>query len=151
VAREAGPRARRAATVAFGCGLAWVTFFLVDTTALAVSALRPENMAMDPELAVALRDFEWLAIGMASFLGAATLAAFAVLALRDGAVWPRWLGWLAAVAAVVYALRAGVLFTTDGPFAADGLLGLYLPVAAIGTCTVLVSVVLAIRLRRAGT
>jgi hypothetical protein len=52
-----------AAGVAFGCGLVFTALFLVDVTALAVSALRPENMAADPELAVALRDFELLAMG----------------------------------------------------------------------------------------
>lgn len=50
------------------------------------------------------------------------LAAFAALALRDRALWPPWLGWLAAVAALGYALRVGTLFTTDGAFAADGVL-----------------------------
>jgi hypothetical protein len=40
-----------------------------------------------------------------------------------------------------------VLFTTDGPFAADGLLGLYLPVNAIATWIVLATVVLTVRLR----
>jgi hypothetical protein len=35
------------------------------------------------------------------------------------------------VAAALYALRAATIFTTDGPFAADGLLGIWVPVAAI--------------------
>ncbi len=46
-------------------------------------------------------------------------------------VWPRWLGRLAAVAAPVYLLRIGTLFTAEGAFAADGLLGFWLPVVAI--------------------
>ncbi len=41
-------------------------------------------------------DFELLAMGMAAPVAAGTLAAFAVLALRHEAIWPRWLGWLAA-------------------------------------------------------
>jgi hypothetical protein len=40
-----------------------------------------------------------------------------------------------------------VLFSTDGPFAADGLLGLYLPVNAVATWIELASIVLAVRLR----
>jgi hypothetical protein len=148
LAGDAGPAARRAATVALSCGLVYIALFLADTAALAVGALRPENMAADPELAAALRDFEWLAIGMASFLGAGMLAAFAVLILRDSAVWPRWLGWLAAIAAPVYALRAGVLFTNDGPFAADGVLGLWVPVIAFASWIVLASVVLTLELRQ---
>lgn len=51
-------------------------------TALAVSALRPENMAADPELAVALQDFELLAMGSAAFVMAGVMAGFAALVLE---------------------------------------------------------------------
>lgn len=144
LAGELGPGPRRAAAVAFGCGVVFVALFLADVTALAVGALRPENMAAEPELAVALRDFEWLAMGAASFIVSGVLAAFAVLALRHEAIWPRWLGWLAAIAALVYPLRAGTLFATDGAFAADGLLGLYLPVAAVAGWVLIASTFLAL-------
>ena len=147
VAGERGAGARITATVALGCGLVFVALFLADVTALAVGALRPENTAGSPELAVALRDFEWLAMGAASFVTCGVMAAFAVLALRHGAVWPRWLGWLAAIAAVLYALRVGTLFATDGAFAADGLLGLYVPVTAVSAWILTASVTLALRLR----
>ena len=149
LARASGERAARAGAVGYGCGLVFIALFLADVTALAVVALRPENMAAAPELAAALVDFEWLAMGMGAFVGAGMLAAFAVLVLRDGAVWPRPLGWLAAVAALLYALRVGTLFTTEGPFAADGALGLYVPVGALASWTVIASVVLAVGLRRA--
>jgi hypothetical protein len=144
--RAGGPGARRAGAVAYGCGLVFVALFLADVTALAVSALRPENLVAAPELAAALRDFEWLAMGMAAPAASAVLAAFAVLALREKAVWPGWLGWLAAFAAGAYALRVGTLFTTQGAFAADGLLGLYVPVGAFAAWTLLASAQLARRL-----
>jgi hypothetical protein len=143
-AGEAGAAARRAALVAFGCGLVFTALFLADVTALAVSALRPENMAADPELAVALRDFEFLAMGSASFTLAGTLTAFAVLALRYQAVWPKWLGLLAVLGAALYLLRAGTLFATDGAFAADGILGLYVPVAAVAGWVLVASITLAL-------
>jgi Domain of unknown function (DUF4386) len=146
LANDAGPGARRAAAVAFGCGLLFAALFLVDVTALAVSALRPENMAADPELALALHDFEWLAMGSASFATTGVLAAFAALVLVHGAVWPRWLGWLAAAAAPLYLLRAGTLFATGGVFAADGILGLYVPVAAVAGWVFVASVALTIDL-----
>jgi hypothetical protein len=137
LARERGPGAWRASVVAFGCGLVFITLFLVDVTSIAIRALRPGSMASSPELASALRDLEWLAIGMATPMVCALLAAFAVLALRDAAVWPRWLGRLAVLAAVAYALRIGMLFTTADAFAADGVLGLWVPVvAATGWITV---------------
>lgn len=146
--RAGGPGAQRAGTVANGCGVIFIALFLADVTSLAVGALRPENMAAAPELAVALRDFEFLAMGMAAFAAAGVLAAFAVLALRDKAIWPRWLGLLAAIAAPAYALRVGTLFTTEGAFAADGVLGLYVPVIAFAGWTLLGSVVLALTLVR---
>jgi hypothetical protein len=149
--RAGGPGAQRAGAVAYGCGLVFVALFLADVTALAVSALRPENMASAPELATALRDFEWLAMGIATPPACGMLVAFAVLALRDKAIWPEWLGWLAAIAAGAYALRVGTLFTTEGPFAADGVLGLYVPVSAFAAWTLVASVALAMSSRtRAG-
>lgn len=142
VAHDRG-RARAAATVALGCGLVFIALFLVDVCALAVGALRPESMAAEPELAAALRDVSWLVQGMAAPLGCGLLLSYAILILREDAVWPRWVGWLALAAAALYALRIGVLFTTDGPFAADGALGLYVPVGAILAWIVIASVRLA--------
>jgi hypothetical protein len=104
-----------------------------------------------PELAAALRDFEWLAMGTAALVTASVFASFAVLALRHKAIWPEWLGLLAAGAAAAYTLRVGTLFTTEGAFAADGLLGLYVPVVAVAGWILAGSVVLALRLRRSET
>jgi hypothetical protein len=148
LARAGGSGARRAGAVAYGCGLIFIALFLADVTALAVSALRPDNMAAAPELATALHDFEWLAMGMAAFLMSGLLAAFAVLALREKAIWPEWLGRLAAIAAIVYGLRVGTLFTTEGAFAADGLLGLWVPVITAAGWIFVASVVLALKIRR---
>ena len=143
LASDFGPAARRAGAVAFGCGIAFVALFMADVAALAVGALRPGNMAAAPELAQALLDFSFLAMGTAAFLAAGVLAACAVLALRDAALWPRWIGWAAAVAAPAYALRVGTLFATDGPFAADGVLGLWVPVIAFAGWIFAASVMLA--------
>ena len=128
--RLAGPAAERAGTVIFGCGVMFVALYLVDVGALAVSALRAESMAAAPELASALRDLEWLLAAMAAFTMSGLLVACAVTALTVGALWPRWVGWLSLLAAVAYGLRTGALFTVEGPFAADGPLGLWIPVAA---------------------
>lgn len=143
-ARGAGRAAAGAATLAFGCGIVFVALFLADVAALAVGALRPGNLAAAPELAVALHDFEWLLQGTASLTVSAMLAALGVACLRDGA-WPSWVGRLALVAAVVYALRVGTLTTVSGPFAGDGLLGLWLPVFAVAGWFLVASAVLARR------
>jgi hypothetical protein len=149
LARAGRPGGRRAGAIGFACGLIFIALFLVDVTALTVGALRPENMAAAPELAAALHDISWLAMGMAAFFVSGVLASFAVLALRDKAIWPAWLGWLAVIAALAYALRIGTLFTTEGPFAADGVLGLWVPVIAAAGWIVIGSVVLTHRARRA--
>lgn len=144
-ARAARPGGTRAGSVAFGCGLVFFALYLADVAALAVAALRPENMATAPELAAALYDFSWMLPAMAALLGSATLASFALLALRDGAVWPRWIGWLAVAAAAAYSLRVGALFTTEGAFAADGLLGSWIPVSALAAWIIAASLALARR------
>jgi hypothetical protein len=146
--RGSGPEARRAGAVAYGCGLIYLALFLADVTSLAVGALRPENTATAPELASALQDFEWLAMGVAAPVGAGMLVAFAVLALRDEAIWPQWVGWLAVLAAPAYALRVGTLFCTKGAFAADGVLGLYVPVAALAGSILVASLSLVLEFRR---
>jgi hypothetical protein len=142
-ARAAGPSAARAATVAFGCGLTTLALYLSDVSALVVGSLRPGNMVASPELAAALLDYSFVAIAMATLLTAAVLVAFAVLALRDNAVWPGWVGWLALAAALAYSLRIGNLFTTTGPFTAGGALGFWTPVVAFMLWLVIASAVLA--------
>jgi hypothetical protein len=147
LARAAGSGPGRAGAVAFGCGLVSLTLFLSDVAALTVGALRPENMAAAPEVAAALLDYSFLAIAMASFLTAGVFGAFAVLALRDRALWPRWLGWLALVATFACSLRIGTLFTTEGAFTAGGALGFWAPVVAFVVCTATASLLLAFRPR----
>lgn len=145
--RNGGPPIERAGMVVYGCGLVFVALFLADVTTLAVAALRPENMASAPEVAATLRDVEFLLMGSAALVVAGLLGAVAVLVLRDGVIWPRWIGWFAAIAAPAYALRVGTLFTTDASFAADGLLGLWVPVVAVASWVFVASAVLASRIR----
>ena len=143
LARAGGPGTRRAGLVAYGCGIVAVTLFLADVTALSVGTLRPENMAASPELATALFDFSWLALGVGSLVFAGVFAAFAVMVLRDNALWPDWLGWAAAGVAVLTALRLGSVFTTDGPFrTVEGVLGFWLPVGAFAVWTLIASIAL---------
>ena len=137
----------RAAALALACGGIFVTLFLADVGSVAVAALRPDNQV--PEVVVSLRDFSWLAMAMAAPVASATIGALSGLALRSW-VWPRWLGILGVVVACVYALRIGTLFTTSGPFAADGVLGLWLPVVAIAGWIVLASVLLTRSAEREG-
>ena len=136
---------RRAGTVALSCGLVFVILFLADVTTLAAAALRPAQVAAEPELASVLRDFEFMAMGMAAPAVTGMLCALGALALREPALWPRWLALGAFVAAGLYMLRLATLFTTEGVLAADGALGLYLPVAALTAWVLAASATLARR------
>ena len=129
--RDGSAQARRLALVAFACGLGFLTLFLADVTTMAVAALRPEALAAHPDRAVLLRDLELLLMGSAAPLVSTMLACFAALTLRGWGPWPRAIGWLALAAGAAYALRFGTLLTSEGPFAADGALGLYVPVGAL--------------------
>jgi hypothetical protein len=133
LARDAGPGAGRAGTVAFGCGLVFIALFEADVTALAVAALRP-----GAGTAQLLRDYELLLMG-----AAAPAAAALPIALRHTGLWPGWVGWLGVGAGIAYLLRVATLFTTEGPFAADGVLGVYVPVLAIAVWLLVASVTLA--------
>jgi hypothetical protein len=105
--------------------------FLTDVAALLVAALRPESMAAEPELAQALYDYSWIAPAASAPLFAAMLAALGTLGLRDPALWPRWLGWAGLAAGGAYLLRTGAIFTDEGVFAADGVLGFFVPIVAL--------------------
>jgi hypothetical protein len=107
-------------------------------------------MAASPELATALFDFSWLALGVGSLTFAGVFAAFAVIVLRDKALWPDWLGWTAAGVAIAEALRLGSVFTTEGPFrAVEGALGFWVPVGAFAIWTLIASISLATSVKRA--
>jgi len=145
-AAEGGPRL---ASTAFGAGLLGIGVLLAGIGVFAVAALRPENMQANPELAQALYDFNAMGYGVSSLVFAGFFVATGLVTLRFGGL-PSWLGWLALVAALATALRLGSLFTTDGPFAFDGVLGFWAPLIAFAAWTLAASVVLVEALGRPG-
>jgi hypothetical protein len=135
---EGGPRL---SSTVFGAGVITIALFMADVTAFAVGAFRPENMQASPELAQALMDFSLLTLGVGSLVFAGFFLAIGVLSLRNKAL-PGWLGWTALVAAVLTAFRLGSIFTTDGVFAADGVLGFWAGVVAFAAWTLAASITL---------
>jgi len=127
----------RLPTVAFAGGLFGAGLFLVALTAVAAAAFRPDQTT--PEITQALNDVALLVAGPAAVGFAALFAATALVILRGDAL-AEWLGWVAAIAAVGQLLPLGVIFTDDGAFAADGALGLIVPVitfvVAIGALSI---------------
>jgi hypothetical protein len=149
LASDRGHPAPPAATTALGCGIAFGALYVADLAMLGVGALRPNSLASAPELATVIHDLSWILPALGAPLGAGIFIALSMLIRRHEIPCPGWMGWAAAVAGTAYLLRLGALFGTDGPFAADGLIGLWIPVVAVSTWTVLASSWLAFRLARA--
>jgi Domain of unknown function (DUF4386) len=145
-AAEGGPRL---ASTAFGAGLLAIGVFLAGIAIFSVAALRPENMQASPELAQALYDFNAMGYAVSALVFGGFFVAVAVVTLRFGGL-PAWLGWLALVAALATVLRLGSLFTTDGPFAFDGVLGFWAGLVAFAAWTLAASIVLVEALGRPG-
>ncbi len=133
--------APRLSSIVFGTGVISITLLLTDVTALAVGALRPENMQAAPELAQALYDYNLLALSVGAFVLAGFYLAVGLLSLRFGAL-PAWLGWLALVAAVATAFGIGSAFATDGAFAFKGVLGWWAGLVAFAAWFLAASVTL---------
>jgi hypothetical protein len=115
----------RLPSIAFAGGTIGGALLLVTLTAFAAAAFRPDQAT--PEVTQALNDVGLVAAAPAAGAFAALFAAIALVILR-GSTLAEWLGWLAAITAVAQLLPLGVIFTDDGAFAADGALGLYVPV-----------------------
>ena len=114
----------RLPSIAFAGGLLAAVFSFVASSAVAVAAHRPDEVS--PELTRALNDVSLMA-GVPAIAGFAALFGATALVVLRTTLLPQWLGWLAGVAALVQPLTFGVLFTDSGAFAADGVLGLFVP------------------------
>lgn len=115
----------RLPTVAFAGGAIGAALLMVTLAAFAAAAFRPDQAT--PEITQALNDIGLVAAAPAAGAFAALFGATALVILRGSAL-PEWLGWVAAITAVAQLLPLGVLFTDEGAFAADGALGLIVPV-----------------------
>jgi hypothetical protein len=122
----------RLPSIALGGGLLAVASLFIVLTCIAVAAHRPDEVS--PELTRAFNDGAILA-GVPGIAGLVALLGATALVILRGTLFPHWLGWLSGVAAVVQPLTFGVLYTDTGAFAADGVLGLFVPFA-LGILTV---------------
>jgi hypothetical protein len=127
----------RLPSIAFAGGIIGGALLLVTLTAFATAAFRPEQAT--PEITHALNDLGLVAAGPAAVAFAALFAATALVILRSTAL-PEWLGWAAAITAVAQLLPLGVIFTDDGAFAADGALGLFVPVITFAVTVAALSI-----------
>jgi hypothetical protein len=115
----------RLPTVAFGGGIIAAVFFLIALTVTATAAFRPDETS--PEVIRALNDVGLVCGAPAAAGFVALFAATALVIARSNAL-PQWLCAVNVVAAVASLGAIGAMFTTTGAFAADGALGLFVPV-----------------------
>jgi hypothetical protein len=117
----------RLSNLAFGGGIASISFAVVALGAGFVAALRPGETS--PEIVRAFNDLGVVAGAAAVGPFAALFLATAIVGLRFGAL-PAPVAWLAAIAGVLQLLTLGTGVTDEGAFSFDGFLGGFLPFVA---------------------
>jgi hypothetical protein len=113
-------------------GVSIVVIIVIDASLWMGAAYRP---AADGQIVQALNDAAWLGFLIAWPILSMQMVCAAVVALhdcRETPLFPRWLAWSSIAGAVLLVTAGGPAFTHTGPFAFDGALGLYLPVAIWG-------------------
>jgi hypothetical protein len=115
----------RLAAIAYGSGLLAAGILIVGISAFATAAFRPDEL--DANVTRALSDFGALTGGPAAAALTAFSAATAIAGYRHGAL-PAPVAGFSALSAITQPLALGVMFTTTGVFAADGVLGAYVPI-----------------------
>jgi hypothetical protein len=115
----------RLASVAFGGGIVGIVTLLIAASAGAVAALRPGDL--DPNTTRAFNDLGVVAGGPGAAGFTALFAATAIVGYRHRAV-PAPIAGLSALAAITQPLAYGVAVTDSGAFAADGVLGGFIPI-----------------------
>lgn len=132
----------RLASIAFGGGLVAAAFFIVAFGATAAAALRPTEL--DPTVTRAINDLGLMVGAPGAAAVMALFGATAIAGYRHGAL-PAPVAGFSALAAICQPLSFGLAFTDSGVFAADGVLGLYVPFATAMLALITASVALARR------
>lgn len=113
-----------------------------------VAAYRPDR---SPELVYLLNDWAWLQLigGATIFWPLALAMAFAALCdSSKNPVFPRWSGWAALWIFFVILPDQLLFFFKRGPFAWNGLFGIWLPLAAFGGWFILTSALMVRAMKR---
>jgi hypothetical protein len=135
----AEPGAARLASIALAGGIIGTGVLGIGAAASLTAAFRPDEL--DPGVTRALVDFGAIvgAPGAAGFT--ALFAATAIAGYRHGAL-PAPIAGFSALAAITQPLTYGVGVTDSGAFAADGFLGLWIPVITFAIAVLTASVTL---------
>jgi hypothetical protein len=127
----------RLSSVAYGAGLIAAAALIVGVAASETAAFRPTDV--DPGVTRAFNDFFAVLGAPTTSALAAFFAATAMVGFRFGAL-PGWASGVSALAAIGQLPGFGTAFNTSGAFAADGVLGLLVPVFTLLIGVVAISV-----------
>ena len=108
--------------------------FITPIAVWMATAFRFEDRA--PDVTQTMNDLGWVLFMMVIWSLWVQLIAIAVAVLidrRSEPILPRWLGYMSLWVAVLILPAGTVLFFKDGPFAWNGLIGFYLPLASYCT------------------
>ncbi len=114
------------AMMQFGGGVLLIVYFQLCSMIL---SYRPD---LDPALARVLNDAAWLIFVMVFPSYVMQMLCMAIAAFRDTRehpTWPRWTGYLNLWVAFAGTGGGIAVFFTSGPFAWNGLIGFYVPIA----------------------
>jgi len=129
----------RLASIAFGGGIVGIVTLLVAAGVGATAALRPTEL--DPNTTRALNDIGVVMGGPGAAGFTALFAATAIAGYRFKAI-PAPVAGMSALAAITQPLAYGVAVTDTGVFAADGVLGGFIPVVTFVLAMVPLSIAL---------
>jgi hypothetical protein len=120
---------------AFGAGLMAITIKLASAAPILAARHRVRD-GLDLQLARTLQDINDASFILTFFPLAVFLAAFAIVAIRSGAL-PRWLGWIAAVISAAF-IAGGMAGSTDLESEWAGLPMILFTIWVIATSVVLI-------------
>jgi hypothetical protein len=129
----------RLSSIAFGSGLVGTVGVFVAITFTAAAAFNPEQTSPDVLRALHIVNYG-MSIAVTGSAFAMFFAAVALVTLRTG-VLPAALGWIAALAAVLWIPVVAATWTDSGAFSADGVFA-YLGALALSLWALVTSIVL---------
>ncbi|MUL65938.1 hypothetical protein BOO86_15790 [Mycobacterium sp. CBMA 234] len=118
------------AVIQFGAATLLIVYFQLCSMLWITATFRPE---LDATAVRMLNDFSWLVFVMVAPGYVFQMLCIALAAFRDTSpdpVWPRWAGYLCLWNALGGLGGAVAVFFKSGPFAWNGLIGIYLPLGA---------------------
>lgn len=139
------------AVIQFGAATLLIVFFQLCSMLWVTASFRPE---LDPSVTRMLNDFSWLIFVMVAPGYVFQMLCIAIAAFRDNSpqpLWPRWVGYVCLWNALGGMGGALAVFFKEGPFAWNGLFGIYIPFAAFVVWLTLMTYVMHTGIKRQDT